>query len=98
MSLGARYNQQGQRDPSPLSRVWMNVNCEMVNREMGLQKALLPKIRKLLMWTQSFSEAPLGTWELQTIKPHLSIRTTDRFREGQTSTTQIRQMWHEVSA
>lgn len=77
----------------------MDVKCEMVNREVGLQKALLPKIGKLLMRAQSFSEALLGTWGLQTIKPHLSIRTTDgEFKEGQNSTTQIRWMRHEVSA
>lgn len=46
---------------TPLSGIWMYMKWEIVNRETGLQKALLPKIGKLLIWAQSFSEAPLGT-------------------------------------
>lgn len=86
--------------PTPLSGAWMDFTfqCEMVNREMGLQKAPLPRIGKLLTWVQSFSEAPLGTCGLQTITPHLGIRPTDgEFKEGQNRTTQIRWMCHWVS-
>lgn len=87
--MGAGHDQQGQWD----SGVWMDMKCEMVNREMGLQETLLPKIGKLLIWAQTLPEAPLGTWGLQTIKPHLSIRKTDEeFKERQNSTTQIRWM------
>lgn len=47
-----------------------------IQRKNRTGKALLQKLRKLVMRAQYVSKVALGIWGLQNTKSHLSVRTT----------------------